>query len=117
MALTENGTSPASELPDAGAQLDALTAEGRRPNPADILEFPAYLESVRRQVVEKHPPPIVSTATNAPPPLKRRRPADSLEVVVVLIVAALVLGGVILLGMEAHEEQLGATMTSWGWPF
>ena len=113
MGLPENGASPATERLDAGTELDAILAEGRTPDPSNTHELRAHGERARRRVAEKHRPASV------PPPhssTNRRRPADSAVVIVIVIVAALALGGGILLGLAAHEAQLGATLTSWaGW--
>ena len=99
-----NGWTPTRTPLDAGAQLDAILASGRVPDPADDGDFPAHLERARRRA---------STATNVPPVppphslTKRHRPDDSLAVVVVLVAeAVLALAAGFLLGQLA---------VSWGW--
>ena len=109
MGLPENGVSPATERLDAGAQLDAIIASGRVPDPADSRELPAHLERARRRALERDTLPSASTSTNVPPPhslTKRHRPDDSLAVVVVLVAVALLAG--------VSGFLLGQTAVSWG---
>ena len=103
---------PASELLDAGAQLDAIIASGRVPDPTDSRELPAHLERARRRAAERHPPPSaasVATRANdgvAPPisdlegtPMVGHRPDDSIVIILLLVLLGVIAG--FLLGQWA----------------
>ena len=106
---------PASELLDAGAQLDAIVASGRAPDPTDSRELPAHLERVRRQVVEKHPPSSAARANDGvAPPISdlgggatstaRHEPDASIMIVLLVALPALVVG--FLLGQQVSLTSL-----------